>query len=124
LTHFVHNIAKETGELLKDMGNLQPSYQQTEQRQQKLLKEKLVNQFSEALDRFQKAQRLAAQKERESFVRARAHSATNHNQSQWVSPFLFYFLFSGKSLFFCSFLLESIRRQRWKWQRPNVWTVS
>jgi t-SNARE complex subunit (syntaxin) len=86
LTHLIHNMAKETGEMLKEMNGLPPSYyqsqSQTDQRQQKLLKEKLVTQFSDCLNRFQESQRLAAKKERESFVRARAHSTTN----QW-NPF-------------------------------------
>ncbi|OQV22914.1 putative Syntaxin-12 [Hypsibius exemplaris] len=85
LTHGVHDMAKQTGEMIKEMGNLPPTYQQTDQRQQKLLKENLVRQFSDALDRFQKAQRLAAQKERESVVRARAQSS-NNAQTEW-NPF-------------------------------------
>lgn len=86
LTHNVHNVAKETGELLKTMSNLPAPFIQTEQRQQKLLKEKLFNQFTEALERFQRAQRQAAQKEREGVVKARAQSQSANNQSNW-NPF-------------------------------------
>lgn len=71
--------------MIKELNNLPPSYQPSEQRQQKLLKEKLVEQFTDTLERFQKAQRQAAQKERESVIRARAQSA-NSAQGQW-NPF-------------------------------------
>ncbi|XP_055351562.1 syntaxin-12-like isoform X2 [Paramacrobiotus metropolitanus] len=80
-THLIHNIAQDTGDKLKEMSNLPPAMGQSEQRQQKLIKEKLVQQFTDALNRFQTAQRQAAEKERQSFVRARAHS--NNAASQW-----------------------------------------
>ncbi|OQV22727.1 hypothetical protein BV898_03167 [Hypsibius exemplaris] len=54
----VHARAKETEEMI-----------------QQKLKENLVRQFNDALDRFQKAQRLVAQKDRDSIVRARAQRA-------------------------------------------------
>ena len=44
------------------------------QRQQKLRKERLMNDFSAALNNFQVVQRRAAEKEKESVVRARAGS--------------------------------------------------
>ncbi len=44
------------------------------QRQQKLQKERLMNDFSAALNNFQVVQRRAAEKEKESVIRARAGS--------------------------------------------------
>lgn len=42
-------------------------------------KERLTNEFSEALKNFQVIQRTAAQKEKESVIRARANSGFNDN---------------------------------------------
>jgi len=46
----------------------------SDQRQRKMLRDRLTNDFSEALKNFQVIQRTAAQKEKESVTRARAHS--------------------------------------------------
>jgi len=42
-----------------------------------MLRERLTNEFSEALKNFQVIQRTAAQKEKESVIRARANSGLN-----------------------------------------------
>ncbi len=44
------------------------------QKQRRMLRERLTNDFSEALKNFQVIQRTAAQKEKESVIRARANS--------------------------------------------------
>jgi hypothetical protein len=46
----------------------------SEQKQRRMLRERLTNDFSEALKNFQVIQRTAAQKEKESVIRARANS--------------------------------------------------
>lgn len=46
----------------------------SEQKQRKMQKDRLTNEFSEALKNFQVIQRTAAQKEKESVNRARANS--------------------------------------------------
>ena len=47
-------------------------------------KERLTNDFSEALKNFQVIQRTAAQKEKESIIRARANSHINDNKSALI----------------------------------------
>ncbi|MBN3290443.1 STX7 protein, partial [Polypterus senegalus] len=58
----VNNLAKETDKYMKQFGTLPSS---ADQRQRKILKERLVEEFSSALNNFQMVQRQAAQKEKE-----------------------------------------------------------
>ncbi|KAM3615045.1 uncharacterized protein V6R79_022683 [Siganus canaliculatus] len=74
LQHYTNQLAKETNRHLKELGSLPPPASPSEQRQQKLQKERLMNDFSAALNNFQVVQRRAAEKQRESVVRARAGS--------------------------------------------------
>ncbi|XP_056598097.1 syntaxin-12 [Triplophysa dalaica] len=70
--HYTNQLAKETNKHLKDLGSLPVSL--SEQRQQKIQKDRLMNDFSAALNNFQVVQRRAAEKEKESVARARAGS--------------------------------------------------
>nr|XP_046181547.1 syntaxin-12-like isoform X2 [Oncorhynchus gorbuscha] len=72
IQHFTNQLAKETNKHLKDLSFVSPS---SEQRPQKIQKDRLMNEFSAALDNFQAVQRQAAQKEKESVTRARAGSS-------------------------------------------------
>ncbi len=54
------------------------------QRQQKIQRERLMNDFSAALNNFQAVQRRAAEKEKESVARARAGSRLSVSRSQWL----------------------------------------
>ncbi|XP_064186739.1 syntaxin-12-like isoform X1 [Anguilla rostrata] len=74
LQHYTNQLAKETNKHLKDLGSLPLPLSPSEQRQQKLQKERLMNDFSAALNNFQVVQRRAAEKEKESVARARAGS--------------------------------------------------
>lgn len=74
LQHYTNQLAKETNRHLKELGSLPPAATLSEQRQQKLRKERLMNDFSAALNNFQVLQRRAAEKEKESVIRARAGS--------------------------------------------------
>ncbi|KAK7886616.1 hypothetical protein WMY93_026237 [Mugilogobius chulae] len=65
LQHYTNQLAKETNRHLKDLGTLAPPMSPSEQRQQKLQKERLMNDFSAALNNFQVVQRRAADKEKE-----------------------------------------------------------
>ncbi|XP_064846936.1 syntaxin-7-like isoform X2 [Oncorhynchus masou masou] len=67
----VNHLAKETDRCVKEFGSLPVT---TEQRQRKIQKDRLINDFSNALANFQKAQRQAAQKEKEFVARVRAES--------------------------------------------------
>ncbi|XP_062395216.1 syntaxin-12 [Sardina pilchardus] len=70
--HYTNQLAKETNRHLKELGSLLPPHSPSEQRQQKIQKDRLMNDFSAALNNFQVVQRRAAEKERESVARARA----------------------------------------------------
>uniref|UniRef100_A0A8L0DPY0 Syntaxin 12 n=1 Tax=Oncorhynchus mykiss TaxID=8022 RepID=A0A8L0DPY0_ONCMY len=74
IQHFTNQLAKETNKHLKDLGSVSLSSAPSEQRQQKIQKDRLMNDFSAALNNFQAVQRQAAQKEKESVARARAGS--------------------------------------------------
>ncbi|KAM9418697.1 syntaxin-12-like isoform 1-T1 [Salvelinus alpinus] len=74
IQHFTNLLAKETNKHLKDLGSVSPFSAPSEQRQQKIQKDRLMNDFSAALNNFQAIQRQAAQKEKESVARARAGS--------------------------------------------------
>lgn len=74
LQHYTNQLAKETNRHLKELGSLPPPLSPSEQRQQKLQKERLMNDFSAALNNFQVVQRRAAEKEKESVARSRAGS--------------------------------------------------
>ncbi|XP_063054183.1 syntaxin-12 [Engraulis encrasicolus] len=70
--HYTNQLAKETNRHLKLLGSLPLPHSPSEQRQQKIQKERLMNDFSAALNIFQAVQRRVAEKERESVARARA----------------------------------------------------
>uniref|UniRef100_A0A4W5L126 Syntaxin-12 n=1 Tax=Hucho hucho TaxID=62062 RepID=A0A4W5L126_9TELE len=75
--HYTNQLAKETNRHLKDLGSL--PLPPSEQRQQKIQKDRLMNDFSAALNNFQAVQRRAAEKERESVARAQAGSRLTVN---------------------------------------------
>ncbi|XP_036826372.1 syntaxin-12 isoform X2 [Oncorhynchus mykiss] len=76
--HYTNQLAKETNRHLKDLGSL--PLPPSEQRQQKIQKDRLMNDFSAALNNFQAVQRRAAEKERESVARARAGSRLTEDE--------------------------------------------
>ncbi|XP_058602905.1 syntaxin-12 isoform X3 [Onychostoma macrolepis] len=71
MQHYTNQLAKETNRHLKDLGSLPQPQSPSEQRIQK---DRLMNDFSAALNNFQVVQRRAAERERESVARARAGS--------------------------------------------------
>ncbi|KFQ30398.1 Syntaxin-12, partial [Mesitornis unicolor] len=74
LQHSANCLAKETNEYLKELGSLPLPLSASEQRQQRLQKERLMNDFSAALNNFQAVQRRVSEKEKETVARARAGS--------------------------------------------------
>ncbi|XP_049562590.1 syntaxin-12-like [Orcinus orca] len=82
LQHSTNQLAKETNELLKELGSLPLPSSTSEQRQQKLQKERLMNDFSAALNNFQAVQRRVSEKEKESTARARAGSRLSVEERQ------------------------------------------
>ncbi|CAL1529933.1 unnamed protein product, partial [Lymnaea stagnalis] len=71
-THYTNQLAKETSNYLKSLAHL--PIPAAEQRQWKMQKERLTDEFSNALKNFQTIQRTAAEKEKASVQRARAQS--------------------------------------------------
>lgn len=82
LQHSTNQLAKETNELLKELGSLPLPLSTAEQRQQRLQKERLMNDFSAALNNFQAVQRRVSEKEKESIARARAGSRLSAEERQ------------------------------------------
>ena len=75
--HYTNQLAKETNTYIKDISQLSQPASQSDLRQRKMQKERLMSDFSSALNNFQAAQRQAAEKERASVARARASSGYN-----------------------------------------------
>uniref|UniRef100_A0A672FW75 Syntaxin 12, like n=1 Tax=Salarias fasciatus TaxID=181472 RepID=A0A672FW75_SALFA len=74
LQHYTNQLAKETNRNLKELNAVHPPPAPSEQRQQKLQKERLMSDFSAALNNFQELQRRAAESQKECVARARAAS--------------------------------------------------
>ncbi|KAM5180055.1 syntaxin-12 [Mantella aurantiaca] len=74
IQHSTNVLAKETNTYLKDLAMVSAPLSPSEQRQQKLQKERLMNDFSSALNRFQAVQRQVSEKEKQTVARARAGS--------------------------------------------------
>ncbi|XP_077405552.1 syntaxin-12 [Vanacampus margaritifer] len=81
IQHYTNQLAKETNKHLKEFGSLLLPTSPSEQRQQKIQRERLMNDFSAALNNFQAIQRRAAEKEKESVARARAGSRLSAEDS-------------------------------------------
>uniref|UniRef100_A0A3B3VZM8 Syntaxin 12 n=3 Tax=Poecilia TaxID=8080 RepID=A0A3B3VZM8_9TELE len=71
IQHYTNQLAKETNRHLKELGSVPL-------RQQRIQRDRLMNDFSAALNNFQAVQRRAAEKERESIARARAGSCLSN----------------------------------------------
>ncbi|XP_037549502.1 syntaxin-12 [Nematolebias whitei] len=81
IQHYTNQLAKETNNHLKELGSIPLPLSPSEQRQQKIQRDRLMNDFSAALNNFQAVQRRAAEKERESIARARAGSRLSNEDS-------------------------------------------
>ncbi|KAM9320995.1 syntaxin-12 [Gastrophryne carolinensis] len=82
IQHSTNVLAKETNTYLKDLASVPAPLSPAEQRQQKLQKERLMNDFSAALNRFQATQRQVSEKEKEMVARARAGSRVSNDERQ------------------------------------------
>ena len=75
IQHYTQQLAKDTSKHLKDLVNVSSGSTgvttQSEQRQWRLQRERLQDDFTNALNKFQAAQRTAAQKEKEVIKKAR-----------------------------------------------------
>ncbi|XP_056651419.1 syntaxin-12 isoform X1 [Monodelphis domestica] len=82
LQHSTNQLAKETNECLKELGSLPFPLSASEQRLQRLQKERLMTDFSVALNSFQAVQRKVSEKEKETVARARAGSRLSADERQ------------------------------------------
>ncbi|KAF0309688.1 Syntaxin-12 [Amphibalanus amphitrite] len=76
IQHYTNQLAKDTHRSRKDLDLLPAPLSPSTQRQWKLQRERLTNDFTTALSSFQNVQRQAAEQEREEVKRARAESGT------------------------------------------------
>uniref|UniRef100_A0A3Q3JD75 Syntaxin-12 n=2 Tax=Monopterus albus TaxID=43700 RepID=A0A3Q3JD75_MONAL len=81
MQHYTNQLAKDTNKHLKELGSIPLPSSPSEQRQQKIQRDRLMNDFSAALNNFQAVQRRAAEKEKESVARARAGSRLSTEDS-------------------------------------------
>lgn len=76
IQHYTNQLAKDTHRSRKDLDLLPNPLSPSTQRQWKLQRERLTNDFTAALSTFQNVQRVAAEQEREEVKRARAESGS------------------------------------------------
>uniref|UniRef100_A0A3P9Q670 Syntaxin 12 n=1 Tax=Poecilia reticulata TaxID=8081 RepID=A0A3P9Q670_POERE len=86
IQHYTNQLAKETNRHLKELGSIPLASSPSEQRQQRIQRDRLMNDFSAALNNFQAVQRRAAEKERESIARARAGSCLSVSDQEDLGP--------------------------------------
>ena len=84
MQHYTNQLAKDTNKYIKDLAHTPAAPTQSEQKQRRMHKDRLMNEFSTALNNFQVAQRNAAEKEKASVKRARAASGLS------VSDYIFH----------------------------------
>ncbi|XP_074034458.1 syntaxin 7 [Leptinotarsa decemlineata] len=72
IQHYTQQLVKDTNGYIKDLSTIQPSLSQSEQRQRKMQRERLQDEFTSALNMFQQVQRSTASKEKEQVNKAKA----------------------------------------------------
>ncbi|RZC42286.1 Syntaxin 2 domain containing protein, partial [Asbolus verrucosus] len=72
IQHYTQQLVKDTNDYIKDLNAISPSLVQSEQRQRKMQRERLQDEFAATLNMFQPAQRSTAQKEKEQVNKAKA----------------------------------------------------
>jgi syntaxin 7 len=74
IQHYTQQLVKDTNGYIKDLNAITPSLSQSEQRQRKMQRERLQDEFTATLSMFQTAQRSTAQKEKEQVNKAKAQA--------------------------------------------------
>ncbi|KAG8236870.1 hypothetical protein J437_LFUL017074 [Ladona fulva] len=74
IEHYTKRLAKDTSSNLKELSAINFPSSPSDERQRKMQKERLTDEFMTALNSFQKTQRWAAQKEKEEVQKVRANS--------------------------------------------------
>lgn len=76
MQHYTHQLCQDTSKLMKELSTLPLAGNQSEQKQQRMLKDRLTNEFSGVLSSFQAAQRQLADREKAT-INTRNASTTN-----------------------------------------------
>jgi len=85
VTHYTGQLAKDTSKHLKDLNDISTgSASQSEKRQWRLQRERLQEDFTNALNKFQAAQRQAAQKEKEVIKKSRNAGFDQQDQGNLI----------------------------------------
>ncbi|KAF7281148.1 syntaxin 7 [Rhynchophorus ferrugineus] len=71
IQHYTQQLVKDTNGYIKDLSGIPPSLSQSEQRQRKMQRERLQDEFTSTLNIFQQVQRSTAQKEKEQVKKTR-----------------------------------------------------
>ncbi|CAH1169506.1 unnamed protein product [Phaedon cochleariae] len=74
IQHYTQQLVKDTNGCIKELGTIPPSLSQSEQRQRKMQRERLQDEFTSTLNMFQQVQRSTAHKEKEQVNKAKAHA--------------------------------------------------
>ncbi|CAG9839554.1 unnamed protein product [Diabrotica balteata] len=72
IQHYTQQLVKDTNGYIKELSNIPPSLSQSEQRQRKMQRERLQDEYTSALNLFQNVQRSTAYKEKEQVNKAKA----------------------------------------------------
>lgn len=71
LQHYTQQLVKDTNGYIKDLSSIPPSLSQSEQRQRKMQRERLQDEFTSTLTMFQQVQRNTADKEKDQVKKAK-----------------------------------------------------
>ncbi|CAH1101918.1 unnamed protein product [Psylliodes chrysocephalus] len=74
IQHYTQQLVKDTNGYIKELSTVPPSMSQSEQRQRKMQKERLQDEFTSTLNMFQQVQRSTASKEKEQVNKAKAQA--------------------------------------------------
>ncbi|CAH0547271.1 unnamed protein product [Brassicogethes aeneus] len=74
IQHYTQQLVKDTNGCIKELNNIPASLSQSEQRQRKMQKERLQDEFTSALNMFQAVQRSTASKEKEQVNKVKAQT--------------------------------------------------
>ncbi|XP_044732024.1 syntaxin-7 [Chrysoperla carnea] len=86
IQHYTQQLAKDTSGNLKDLSNLPPPANPSEQRQHKMQRERLADEFTASLNSFQNTQRMAAQKEKEQMQKTKINAGLNEPYLGGIKP--------------------------------------
>lgn len=99
IQQYTQQLAKDTSTNLKELNNMPTGLTQTEQRQFRMQRERLTDEFTAALNAFQATQRTAAAKVKEQVQRSRALAMGD----PFAPGISFYYLKNYYNIFYLKF---------------------